>query len=129
MDDDKVEAIGRAMMMAWARVKKSQSRMWGEWMTIGEGLFEGRRWAMKVAATNKPEGKGYTLAFGEWLKRYKVDDMDSSDRAKLLQIMEERLAVEEWRADLLIMSAGRSITRPWSGASGRPSPESRKQRS
>src|SRR5262245_47025658 len=101
MDDkDKLDQIGRAMMAAWSRVKKSQSRMWGDWMTIGDGLLEGRRWAMQVAGTNKPEGKGYVTAFGEWIKRYKVDDMDKSDRAKLLQLMEERPAVEEWRAGL-----------------------------
>jgi len=44
--------------------------------------------------------KGYVTNFGEWLARYKVDDMDKSDRAKLLQLMEERPAVEEWRATL-----------------------------
>src|SRR5262249_30093029 len=32
--------------------------------------------------------------------RFKVDDMDKGDRAKLLQLMEERPAVEEWRATL-----------------------------
>src|SRR5262249_49733535 len=74
----------RLMQAAWTRVKKAQSRLWGDWMTIGEGLLEGRRWAMQVAGTNKPEGKGYVTAFGEWIKRYKVDDMDKSDRAKLL---------------------------------------------
>jgi len=40
---------------------------------------------------------GYVTAFGEWLKRYRVDDMGKSDRAKLLQLTEERPAVEEWR--------------------------------
>jgi hypothetical protein len=69
-------------------------------MTIGEGLLEGRRWAMQQAGTNRPEGKGYVVAYAEWLKRYRVDDMDKSDRAKLLQLMEERPAVEEWRATL-----------------------------
>jgi hypothetical protein len=98
--DENLERIGHAMMQAWQRVKKAQTRMWGDWMTIGEGLLEGRRWAMQVAGTNKPEGKGYVLAFNEWLKRYRVDDMDKSDRAKLLQLMEERPAVEEWRATL-----------------------------
>src|SRR5215468_4852115 len=97
---DKLDQIGRAMQQAWSRVKNAQSRMWGDWMTIGEGLLEGRRWAMQIAGTNRPEGKGYVTAFGEWLKRYRVDDMDKSDRAKLLQLMEERLAVEEWRANL-----------------------------
>jgi hypothetical protein len=99
-DGDNLHRIGRAMQAAWARVKKAQSRMWGEWMTIGEGLLEGRHWAMKIAGANRPEGKGYVTAYGEWLKRYRVDDMDKSDRAKLLQLMEERPAVEEWRATL-----------------------------
>jgi len=69
-------------------------------MVVGEGLIEGRRWAMQQAGVQAPEGKGYTLAFGEYLKRYRLDDMDKSDRAKLLQLMEERPAIEEWRATL-----------------------------
>jgi hypothetical protein len=40
------------------------------------------------------------MAYAEWLKRYKFDDLDKSDRAKLLQLMEERPAVEEWRTTL-----------------------------
>ena len=99
-DSDKLDQIGRAMQAAWQRVKKAQSRMWGDWMVIGDGLLEGRRWAMQQAGTNRPEGKGYVTAYAEWLKRYKVDDMDKSDRAKLLQLMEERPAVEEWRMTL-----------------------------
>jgi hypothetical protein len=99
-DGEKLEQIGKAMMLAWGRIKKAQARMWGDWMTIGEGLLEGRRWAMQMAGTNKPEGKGYVMAYAEWLKRYKVDDMDKSDRAKLLQLMEDRPGVEEWRATL-----------------------------
>jgi hypothetical protein len=97
---ENLEQISHAAMLAWQRVKKAQARMWGEWMTIGEGLLEGRRWAMHMAGTNKPEGKGYVTAYAEWLKRYKLDDMDKSDRAKLLQLMEERPGVEEWRATL-----------------------------
>jgi hypothetical protein len=100
IDGENLERIGHAMMLAWTRIKKAQARMWGDWMTIGEGLLEGRRWAMQMAGTNRPEGKGYVMAYAEWLKRYKVDDMDKSDRAKLLQLMEERPAVEEWRATL-----------------------------
>ena len=99
MSDD-LERIGRAMQMAWSRIKKAQTKMWGDWMIVGDGLLEGRRWAMQMAGTDKPEGKGYVTNFGEWLKRFKLDDMDKSDRAKLLQLMEERPAVEEWRATL-----------------------------
>jgi hypothetical protein len=98
--DDNLEQIARATTLAWGRIKKSEGRLYGEYMIVGEGLMEGRRWAMHVAGVNKPEGKGYVLAFAEWLKRCKLEDMDKSDRAKLLQLMEERPAVEEWRATL-----------------------------
>src|SRR5262249_36472158 len=91
---------GRAMMAAWSRVKRAETRLWSDWMTIGEGLLEGRRWAMQVADTNRPEGKGYVTAFAEYLSRFKVDDMDKSDRAKLLQLMEDRPAAEQWRMTL-----------------------------
>lgn len=97
---DNSERLGHAMMLAWQRLKKSQSRTWGEWMIIGDGLMEGRRWAQKKSGSPKPEGKGYTLAMGEWLSRFKVNDLHASDRAKLLQLMEERPAIEEWRAAL-----------------------------
>jgi hypothetical protein len=94
------DTIGRAMQSAWVRIKKAQTRMWSDWTIVGEGLLAGRHWAMRTADANKPEGKGYVTAYSEWLKRYKVDDIDKSDRAKLLELMEERLAVEEWRATL-----------------------------
>jgi hypothetical protein len=97
---DSLDRVGRGMMLAWGRVKRAQSRAWGDWMTIGEGLLQGRHWAMQQAGTNRPEGRGYVVAYAEWLKRWKVSDMDKSDRAKLLQLMEERPAVEEWRATL-----------------------------
>jgi hypothetical protein len=98
--DESLDRIGRAMMFAWGRVKKAQTRMWGDWMIIGDGLLEGRRWAMNVAGTNRPEGKAFVLAMSEWLKRYHVHDMDASDRAKLIELALERPAVEEWRATL-----------------------------
>lgn len=95
-----LEAVGRAMMQAWGRIKKAQSKMWGDWMAVGEGLMEGRHWAMQQAGVNTPQGKGYILAYGEWLKRFKIADMHEADRTKLLQLMEDRPGVEEWRATL-----------------------------
>jgi hypothetical protein len=130
-DQENLENIGHAMMLAWGRVKKAQSRMWGEWMTIGEGLLAGRQWAMRLAGTNRPEGKGFVMNFSEWLKRFKVDDMDKSDRAKLLQLMEERPAVEEWRAGLpnkerLRLNNPTIVWRKWTAATRvkKPKPHS-----
>jgi hypothetical protein len=93
--------IEQAMMLAWSRVKRARTRLWTDQMIIGEGLLKGRKWAMRQAKTNKPEGKAYSLAFNEWLKEHNMSDMDGSDRAKLLQIMEERPAIEEYRANVL----------------------------
>ena len=98
--EDRFDHLGKAMQAAWSRVKKVQTRMWSDWMAIGEGLMEGRNWAMRVAGVNTPQGRGYVVAYAEWLMRYKVNDMDKSVRAKLLKIMEERAAVEEWRQTL-----------------------------
>src|SRR5258708_812334 len=96
------ENAGLAAMRAWVRIKRAETRMWADWMLIGEGLQQGRVWAMKQAGTNVPEGKGYVLTFNEWLTRYKLHDIDKSARAKLLQIMDELPAIEEWRANLTV---------------------------
>jgi hypothetical protein len=113
-----------------SRLKKATSRMYGDWMTIGEGLLEGRRWAMRQAGANKPEGKAFVMAYSEWLKKYRVDDMDKSDRAKLLQLMEERPAVEEWRATLTDyerrnLNNPTLIWRKWTAATRVKKPKSR----
>jgi hypothetical protein len=124
------EEIGKAMQAAWSRVKKSEARLWSEWMTIGEGLLEGRNWAMKVAGVNQPEGRGYVTAYAEWLHKYRVDDMDKSVRAKLLNIMEERAAVEEWRATLTVPERRRLnnpdvVYRKWQAATKVTTPKKR----
>ena len=41
-DEDYSDAIGRNMRAAWLQIKKAQTRMWSQWMTVGEGLMEGR---------------------------------------------------------------------------------------
>jgi hypothetical protein len=55
---------------------------------------------MRKAGKNEPEGKAYATAFSDWLKAHHFDDIDKSDRAKLLQIMESLEDVEAWRASL-----------------------------
>jgi hypothetical protein len=52
------------------------------------------------AGTNQPQGKAYNMAFGEWLQRYKLDDMDKGDRSRLFSVMDNLPNVEEWRRTL-----------------------------
>ena len=124
------EEIGKAMQAAWTRVKKSEARLWSEWMIIGDGLMEGRNWAMQVAGVNEPAGRGYVTAYAEWLKKYRVDDMDKSVRAKLLNIMEERASVEEWRSTLPVSERRRLnnpdvVYRKWQAATKVKKPKPR----
>ena len=58
-----IHQISHAAMLAWGRMKKTQNKMWGEWMAIGEGLMEGRRWAMQQAGADTPQGRGYVTAY------------------------------------------------------------------
>jgi hypothetical protein len=131
MDEtEKMDQISRSAMAAWRRIKNAQSRMWGDWMTVGEGLMEGRRWAMQMAGANRPEGKGFVMAYSEWLTKYRFDDMDKSDRAKLLQLMEERPAVEEWRASLTDyerrnLNNPTTVWRKWNAATREKKPKPR----
>jgi len=130
MTNNNLDQISRAAQAAWRRIKTSQARAWGDWMTIGDGLLEGRRWAMHMAGVNAPEGKGYALAFGEWLTKYHLADMDAGDRAKLLQLVEERPAVEAWRATLTDkerrnLNNPTTVWRKWHAATKVKKPKSR----
>jgi hypothetical protein len=58
---------------------------------------------MRNANTNAPKGRRYNRAFGDVLKREQLgtDRLDSATRNQLLQIDENKSAIEEWRATLL----------------------------
>ena len=71
-------------------------------MLVGKALQAGREWAMNQAQTNKPEGKAYNMAFGEWLQRYKMNDLNSGDRTRLFQLVGALSMVEDWRATLTL---------------------------
>src|SRR5262249_51497211 len=47
-----------------------------DWLAYGEGLMIRRRLAMKIAYTNKPEGKGYVTAFKQLMECDGLHTMD-----------------------------------------------------
>jgi len=97
---DERDRVARQGTEAWRRLKKEKS--WGDWIKVGEALVVGREWAMNQAQTNKPEGKGYNLCFGEWLVRYKLDDMDKGDRSRLFDVMDNLPNIIAWRQTLTL---------------------------
>ena len=80
---------------------------------------------MQVAGKNRPEGKGYAIAFNEWLKRFKLDDIDQGDRKRLFDVMDELPAIIEWRKSLplakqLSLNHPTAVLRAWQAATREP---------
>jgi hypothetical protein len=83
---------------AWQRLKDAGRTSWNDWKLIGAALMAGRRRAMEAAKTNKPVGKRYNEAFNFWMQTRGFDEIDKSDRAKLLLIMTDLDRIEKWLA-------------------------------
>lgn len=96
MTDAEQRVIIQQGVDAWHQLKKS----WEHWLMVGKALRIGREEAMHSAGTNRPEGKGYNKAFGEWLLENKLDDIDQGDRKRLLDVMDNLPEIEQWRATL-----------------------------
>jgi hypothetical protein len=119
MREDERERVCRQGTEAWRRLKKEKS--WSDWLKVGEALLVGREWAMHQAGGNKPEGKGYNMAFGEWLQRYKLDDLDKGDRSRLFTVMDNLGLIEEWRLTLTLterlkLNHPNAVLRKWKAA-------------
>jgi hypothetical protein len=82
-----------------ARIKSGAH--WRDWMFVGDGIAVGQAKAMREANTNRPYGKAFTRAFGDWLsarswaKRY-----DKGTRNTLLWCVDHRSEIEAWRETL-----------------------------
>ena len=98
MREDDLDRVCRQGKEAWERLATDQS--WTDWVAVGEALLIGRTQAMAEAETNTPTGKGYNIAFGKWLKKYELGGMDSGDRTRLFEVMDNRPAIETWRGTL-----------------------------
>ena len=100
MREDERDRVCRQGTEAWRRLKRDKN--WLDWVKVGEALQIGREWAMNQAGTNRPEGKGYNMAFGEWMAKYKLDDMDKGDRSRLFTVIDNLSMIEDWRRTLTL---------------------------
>jgi hypothetical protein len=100
MREEEFDRVARQGTEAWKRLKREKN--WNDWVKVGEALQVGREWAMNQAGTNQPQGKGFNMAFGERLQRYKLDDMDKGDRSRLYKVMDNLPMIEEWRRTLTL---------------------------
>jgi hypothetical protein len=101
---------------AWARLR--QELTWEDWLVVGEALRLGRHLAMLEARTNEPSGKRYQAIYGDWLRQNGFDEIDKSDRSRLLDCLEHRAEIDAWRQTLPLNQRVRlnhpnSIWRNW----------------
>jgi hypothetical protein len=83
---------------AWKRL--SAGHAWSDWVLVGEALLAGRVEAMRVAHTNRPEGRRYNEEYGDWLKATGFDVIESTARKRLFKCLEHRTEIQTWRTTL-----------------------------
>jgi hypothetical protein len=100
-DEERSIRIDREAEAAWERLKGNEQ--WSDWRYLATGFSEGRRWAMHRAGANRPEGKGYSRAFSEWMgARVWTREVDKPTRAALLWYADNAPAVEAWFATIAL---------------------------
>jgi len=116
---DELDRIGRQGKAAWQRLKKDKN--FEDWRTAGQAVVTARQWAMNEAGTNQPIGSRYNALMADWLARYGLDDMDKGARSRLVEMMDNIGAIEEWRKTLtlterLSLNHPNSVVRKWKAA-------------
>jgi hypothetical protein len=109
---------------AWKRLVRTHNG-WDDWVAVGKAHEIGRTDAMRQAHVNEPHGHRYKEAFGAWLKRHGFQNMDKSDRLRLLLVMENLPAIEQWRTTLKPIEQMRlnhpsSVWRRWKASTEAP---------
>jgi hypothetical protein len=100
-NSDECDRICRLAEEACELLQDKDQETWDSYMAIGAAFLIGRQWAFDMSGTSDINNPKYKKAFSTWLNRYpKLAKFDSSDRAKLFVVMENRDAIESWRATL-----------------------------
>jgi hypothetical protein len=85
---------------AWKRLKDNARDSFEDWVLTGKAVFVGKQHALTKSNKARPGGQRYNKEFSAWLKIHGFDDIDKSDRSKLLHIVENLDEIEAWRATL-----------------------------
>jgi hypothetical protein len=92
-----------------------QDAHWTDWMYVGDGLAVGQAKAMRKAGTNRPYGRAFTQAMGEWLTAHPwAKRIDPSARSALLWVIEHRSEVDDWRTNTLDSKERNRLNHPTS---------------
>lgn len=78
-------------------LQDTRTKSWELWTAVGAALVILRDKVLEVTHAPRPMGKAYNLVFSELLTRFNLI-IDGGTRTRLFELLENRLAVEQWRA-------------------------------
>jgi hypothetical protein len=104
-------------------------RSYDDWMDIAEALQVGRAEVMAATHTNRPTGKRYAKAMGEWLLARSFHLINEGTRNRLLDCLKDRVEIEKWRTTLtegkrFSFNHPDAVLRKWKAATVVPNPNS-----
>jgi len=88
----------RAGRDAWQAIEKAES--FEAWRSIGAALAIGKAHALRVTGANRAAGQHYCREFGKWVKEHGFDQIPKSTRSHVIEMFENIVAIEAWRATL-----------------------------
>ena len=88
-------------LAAEADIRIKSGMHWRDWMFVADGMAVGQAKAMRLASTNRPYGKAYQRAFGDWLKdREWANRHDKGARSNMLWCVDHISEINAWRERL-----------------------------
>jgi len=94
--DEDLDRLRRKALAALNAVVKG--RNFEQWLTIGEYIETGRRWAMEISRSNQPKGIRYNQALQVWFARnpHFERDIGKDERNDLMRVMENLPAIRHF---------------------------------
>jgi hypothetical protein len=81
--------------LALARLDQNQA--WPDWCAVIRALAKGRE-TCRQASSGHDKGRRFNEAMGRWLRCYGFDQIDKSDRSRLLRCADHLEDIDTWRS-------------------------------
>jgi hypothetical protein len=95
------EAQNEIMAGALAIRRIRQHEDYSHWVAVGKALLRLQEEAMRLSASNSPQGRGYTAIraeLGSWVPD--LDEIDKASKSHAVWLAKNLAAVEKWRETL-----------------------------
>lgn len=96
-NDQPIQAVIQSGQLALDRLEQNQT--WPDWCAVIKVLETGRE-ICRQASGGQDKGRRFNGAMGRWLRCYRFDRIDKSDRSRLLRCAEHLEAINAWRSGL-----------------------------